>query len=116
MATVVTYLLVSNPEDPEAVRSHPILDEHGFEHHPMEGREENDALPALRFAVVSALEDSSSLEVPCRELSAAFPDAIITCCEVKERFEQVEHLRSIVFIGGQQAGEIEHGYLFNVGT
>lgn len=116
MATVVTYLLVSNPADPEAVRSHPILEEHGFEFQPMEDREEKDALSALKFAVVSALEDSSSLEDPCRELSAAFPDATITYCEIKERFEQVEHLRSIVFIGGQQAGEIEHGYLFNVGA
>lgn len=116
MATVVTYLLVSNPEDPEAVRSHSIINEHGFELQPMEDREENDALPALRFAVGSALEDSSSLEAPCRELSAAFPNATITFCEVKERFEQVEHLRSIVFIDGQQAGKIEHGYLFNVGT
>lgn len=116
MATVVTYLLVSNPKDPEAIRSHPILEEHGFELQPMEDQEENDTLPALKFAVVSALEDSTSLEAPCRELSAAFPDAIITYCEVKERFEQVEHLRSIVFFGGQQAGEIEHGYLFNVGA
>ena len=116
MATVVTYLLVSNPDDPAAVRSHPILEEHGFECEPLEDQEENDACPALKFVVVSPLEDSASLEAPCRELSAAFPDATITYCEIKERFEQVEHLRSIVFIGGQQAGEIEHGYLFNVGT
>jgi hypothetical protein len=116
MANVVTYLLVSDPKDPDAVRSHPILDEHGFEPQPMEGREDDEAPPALRFAVVSALEDSPSLETPCRELSAAFPHAIITFCEVKERFDQVEHLRSIVFIEGQQAGEIEHGYLYNIGT
>ncbi len=115
MATVVTYLLVSAPDDPEAVRSHPLLEEHGFESHPMEDGEE-EALPALRFAVASALEESASLEAPCRELSAAFPEAIITFCEVEERFDQVEHLRSVVFIGGQRAGEIEHGYVFNMGA
>lgn len=115
MATVVTYLLVSAPDDPEAVRSHPVLDEHGFEPQPMEDQEE-DALPALRFAVASALEGSGSLEAPCRELSSAFPEATVTFCEVEERFDQIEHLRSVVFIGGRQAGEIEHGYVYNMGA
>jgi len=116
MATVVTYLLVSAPSDPEAVRSHPLLEKHGFEPHPMEDREEREALPALRFAAASALEESASLEVPCRELSAAFPEATVTFCEVEERFDQVEHLRSVVFIEGQRAGKIEHGYVFNMGA
>jgi hypothetical protein len=116
MATLVTYLLVSNPNDPDAVSAHPTLQEHGFERRPMEDPKDDDALPALRFAVASALEDSVSLEEPCRELSAAFPDATITFCEVEERLDQVEHLRSIVFIDGQKAGEIEHGYVLNIGT
>jgi len=115
MATVVTYLLVSNPADPDAVRAHPILQEHGFDPHPMEV-EEDDTLPALRFAVASALDESPSLEEPCREVSAAFPEATVTFCEVEERFEQVEHLRSVVFVDGKKAGEIEHGYILNVGT
>lgn len=116
MATLVTYLLVSDPSDPEAVSAHSLLQEHGFEQRPMEETEGRDALPALRFAVASALEDSTSLEEPCRELSTAFPEATVTFCEVEERFDQVEHLRSIVFIDGQKAGEIEHGYVLNVGT
>lgn len=115
MATIVTYLLVSNPADPEAVRSHPFVQEHGFEPEPIE-EDEDEALPALRFAVASVLEESTSLKGPCRELSAAFPEATVTFCEVVERFDQVEHLRSVVFIGGRQAGEIEHGYVFNIGT
>jgi len=115
MATLVTYLLVSNPNDPDAVRAHPVVQEHGFERRPMENPDD-DALPALRFAVASALEDSVRFEEPCRKLSAAFPDATITFCEVEERFDQVEHLRSVVFIDGQKAGEIEHGYVLNVGT
>ena len=40
MATVVTYLLVSNPKDPDAVRTHPILEEHGFEPQPTEDGED----------------------------------------------------------------------------
>lgn len=115
MATVVTYLLVSNPSDPDAVREHPILQEHGFEPRPLETAED-DSLPALRFAVASALEDSESLQEPCRRMSATFPEATITFCEVEERFDQVEHLRSIIFIDGKKAGEIEHGYLLNVGA
>lgn len=115
MATVVTYLLVSDPDDPEAVRSHPMLEEHGFEPQPMEDREE-EARPALRFAVASTLEDSESLEAPCRELSAAFPEATVTYCAVEERFDQMEHLRSVVLIGGRPAGEIEHGYVYNMGA
>lgn len=115
MATVVTYLLVSNPKNPDAVRAHPTIQEHGFEFQAWEEEREGE-LPALKFAVAGALEDSTSLKGPCRELSAAFPDSIITFCEVEERFEQVEHFRSIVFIDGQEAGEIEHGHVFNIGT
>jgi hypothetical protein len=114
MATVVTYLLVSDPEDPDAVRSHPLLEEHGFEPRPMDEPEE-ESRPALQFAATGALEDRPDLEDPCRQLSEAFPHATITYCEVEERFDHVEHLRSIVFIDGKQAGEIEHGYVFNVG-
>ncbi|PSQ65629.1 MAG: hypothetical protein BRD32_04065 [Bacteroidetes bacterium QH_2_64_74] len=115
MATVVTYLLVSNPKDPDAVRTHPILEEHEFEPQPTDDGG-NGEPTSLKFAVASALEDSTSLEAPCKELSADFPDATITFCEVEERFEQVEHFRSVVIIDGQEAGEIEHGYVFNIGT
>ncbi|WP_103026822.1 hypothetical protein [Salinibacter altiplanensis] len=114
MAKVVTYLLVCNPEDLEAVRSHSIIDEHGFEGRPME--ESDEALPALKFVTESALEDHTDLERPCRELSEAFPEATVTYCEVEERFNHVEHLRSVVFIDGTRAGNIEHGYVFNVGA
>lgn len=114
MATVVTYLLVSDPEDPDAVRSHPLLERHGFEPRPMDEPDE-ESRPALQFAATGALEDRPDLKGPCRQLSAAFPHATITYCEVEERFDHVEHLRSIVFIDGKQAGEIEHGYVFNVG-
>jgi hypothetical protein len=116
MATVVTYLLVSAPNDPDAVCDHSLLEEHGFEREPMEGREDDESLPALKFSVAHALEEKPSLKEPCRTLSAAFPDATITFCEVEERFDQVEHLQSVVFIGGEHAGEIEHGYMLNIGA
>lgn len=114
MATITTYLLVSNPQDPETLCSHPILDEHELELQTRSEREET--LPAIRFVAKGALEERPSLEKPCRELSAAFPEATITFCEVEERFGQVEHFQSIVFIDGKQAGEIEHGYVLNVGS
>ncbi|MCS3640155.1 hypothetical protein [Salinibacter ruber] len=116
MATVVTYLLVSNPEDPEAVRSHALIDEHELEERPIEDDETEETRLALKFAATSALEDRADLESPCRQLSEAFPEATVTYCEVEERFDHVERLRSVVFIGGKRAGHIEHGYVFNVGT
>lgn len=115
MATVVTYLLVSNPSEPDAVRTHSTIQEHGFEPHPIEAQEAG-ALPALRFTVETALEDSTGLQEPGRKLSASFPEATVTVCEVEERFDQVEHLHSVVFIDGKQAGEIEHGYVLNIGA
>lgn len=116
MATVVTYVLVSNPDDPDAVRSHPTIGEYELEGRPIQEDEPEETLPALKFAATSALEDRTDLETPCRELSEAFPEATVTYCEVEERFDHIEHLRSVVFIGGKRAGNIEHGYVFNVGT
>lgn len=115
MATVVTYLLVSDPEDPATVRSHPVIQEHDFELRSVE-EGDSDALRSMEFAAVRTLEASSNLEGPSRTLSSDVPEATITCCRIEERFDQVEHVRSVVFIGGQKAGEIEHGYVLNIGT
>lgn len=115
MASVITYLLVSNPDSKEAVQSHSIVKDHGFEVQET-SKEQNESVPALRFVVRTPLEETSDLETPCRKLSAAFPETTVTYCEVEERFEQVEHVRTVVFIGGRHAGEIEHGYILNVGS
>jgi hypothetical protein len=40
----------------------------------------------------------------------------VTFCEVEERFNNVEHVRTVVYIAGREAGEIEHGFAFNVGA
>jgi len=130
MATVVTYILVSDPQDPDAVRSHPVIDAHGLEPQPIDEqsigkkdetresgeRATGDTRAALRFSVARPLEDHERLDAPCRDLSSAFSEATVILCEVEERFDQIEHLRSVVFIGGQQAGHIEHGSIFSVGT
>lgn len=114
MANITTYLLVSNPEDPTAVQSDPIIEQHPFELKATE--EEEGALPVLKFVATAELEGDPSFEGPSRELSAEYPEATIVFCEVEERFGQVERLRSVVFIGGKYAGDIEHGYVLNVGT
>jgi hypothetical protein len=49
-------------------------------------------------------------------LSSAFPEAPVTYCEVEERFNNVEHFRTVVYVAGREAGEIEHGFAFNVGA
>jgi hypothetical protein len=145
MATVVTYVLVSDPQDPHAVRSHPAIDAHGLEPQPIdeqpideqsigeqsigeqsigekEGEHESrqraagDVRAALRFSVARPLEDHERLDAPCRDLSSAFPEATVILYEVEERFDQIEHLRSVVFVGGRRAGHIEHGSIFSVGT
>lgn len=125
MATVVTYILVSDPRDPDAVRSHPVIDEQPIDEQPIGEKDEThesgeratgDTRAALRFSVARPLEDHERLDAPCRDLSSAFSEATVILCEVEERFDQIEHLRSVVFIGGQQAGHIEHGSIFSVGT
>lgn len=116
MATVVTYLLVSAPNDPDAICTHSLLQENGFERQSTETPDEDGSPSVLKFTVVNPLEENSNLKEICRKLSGEFPDATITFCEVEERFNQIEHLRSIVFIGGQHAGEIEHGHMLNIGT
>jgi hypothetical protein len=115
MATVVTYVLVSNPDDPDAVDEHAVIEEHGFE---LQNREEGDAGTggSLRYSVATALQEDTELEAPVRDLSADFPEAVVTFCEVEERFNNVEHFRSVVYIAGREAGEIEHGFAFNVGA
>jgi hypothetical protein len=115
MANVVTYVLVSNPDDPDAVREHDVIDEHGFDLQKQE--EDGDgAVTSLRFAVGTALQEDPQLERPVRELSKDFPEAVVTFCEVEERFDNVEHFRTVVYTAGHSTGEIEHGFRYNVGA
>jgi len=113
MATVTTYVLISNPDDPDAVEEHDVIDDHGFD---LQNREEGEGRASLRYKTETALQERANLEEPVRELSTAFPEAAVTFCEVEERFNNVEHVRTVVYIDGREAGEIEHGFAFNVGA
>jgi hypothetical protein len=115
MANVVTYAIVSGPDDLAAVREHDLIEENGFEvHREEEGDGETD--PSVTFTVGSALEEHEALEGPCRHLSEAFPEAVVVYTEVEERFDNVERLKVRVFRDGRRAGHLEHGSVFNVGA
>lgn len=115
MASRVTYLLVSDPDDPKAVREHSAITEAEFEYRTSFGEGE-DTRPALQFAAESPIDDPGDVISACRALSTAFPTATIVVCEVEERFDHVERLKTSVFRAGDIAGEIEHGYVYNVGA
>lgn len=114
MAQTITYLLVSGTDDVDAVQNHPVIATSDFAHR--ETREaSSEQIPAVTFAVEHALEEETDLKEKARELSTEFSEAVIVLCEVEERFEHVERLQNMIFIGGKHAGKIEHGYVFNVG-
>lgn len=114
MAATTTYLLVSGLEDPESIRSHPLFETHDFE---LRERLEasSDQLDALTFAVKQPIEEAVDFKDEVQQLSADVPEATVVICEVEERFDQVERLELNVFSNGKQGGDIEHGYVFNVG-
>lgn len=114
MASVVSYVLASRLHEPSAVKEHSVVADYDLE---LQTETDDDAenVCSVTFSVTSSLEEMESLDECCRELSSEFPDAVITLCEVEERFDQVEHLRCVVFMDGREGGEIEHGYVLNVG-
>lgn len=115
MANLISYVLVSNPDDPDAIEEHPGIVDQGFD---LQNRqeEEDGTVRSLRFAVGSALQEDPDLEPAIRELSRDFPEAVITFCEVEERFDNVEHFRTVVYTAGSSSGTIEHGFRYNVGA
>lgn len=115
MASVTSYLLVSNVEDEDAVCSHSVIADNGFELR-KRSDEEEDAISFLKFAATGSLEEKPDLKRPSRSLSSEFPEATVIYCEVEERFDQIEHFQTTVFINGRRAGEMEHGYVLNVGS
>ena len=114
MASITSYLLVSGPAEPEAVLEHDLFDDFGFEHRETQEAGE-DQLPALTFSLQHPLEESIDLEKPVRRFSQDVPGATVLLCVVEERFDQVEHLDISVFREGKRGGDVEHGYIFNVG-
>jgi hypothetical protein len=114
MATAITYLLVSGAQKSQDVEANPKIKESDFELE-KSFEEQGEIGSALRFSVRRPLEEKESGTELASMMSEAFPEATVTLCTIEQRFNQIEHLQTIVFQKGRRAGEIEHGYLYTVG-
>jgi hypothetical protein len=114
MASLTTYLLVSGAEDLDEVRQHPVVAERDLDVHDSADPETGSA--SLTFVDTAALEEAADHDETAQTLSSAFPSAVVQLCVVEERFDQVERLRTVLYRNGTSAGEIEHGYIFNIGS
>jgi len=113
MASLTTYLLVSGVDDPEELTTHQVIEDCDLDVHTPADPEAD--IVTVTFVDASPLEEAEDLDGPARELSAAFPTAVVQVCVVEERFDQVERVRTVLYRDGTHAGEIEHGYVFNIG-
>lgn len=114
MATRTTYLLLSGVEDVEALEDLPLISANKFERQKT-FRSSEEGWKAVRFAVEQPLEETADLTSEAKALSRELPEATVLLCEVEERFDQIDAIRAMAFVNGQNAGEIEHGHVFNVG-
>lgn len=114
MATITTYLLVSDAEDPELVSEHDIFEKYAFEHRETQEAGEHQC-PAVTFALEQPLDEAEDLSGATRDFSEKVPSATVVLCEVEERFDQVERLQLRLFRNGKDSGDLEHGYVLNVG-
>jgi hypothetical protein len=112
MASLTTYLLVSGPDAPRDVETHPALESYDVTARDVT---DDEAVPRITLVHESALEDRVDLREPARALSAAFPTATVVLSVVEERFDHIERLETRLYRDGNNAGKIEHGYVFNVG-
>lgn len=116
MAAVTTHLILSGPElDGETVARHFLFEDVEFGE--VEDHESSpEQQPHLHLRHESPLEEEG-VDFPrlAREASEVFPGATVLVLEVEERFGQVERVQTRLFIGGKDAGEVEQGYVFNVG-
>lgn len=114
MATITTYLLVSGLEDPRSVLDHDLFGDYAFEQRETQEAGEHQR-SALTFALEQPLDEAEDLSGAIRDFSADVPSATVVLCEVEERFDQVERLQLHLFRNGKDGGDLEHGYVFNVG-
>ena len=115
MATITTYLLVSGPEQPDAVPDHELFTKYAFDHRGTQAAGEQQ-LTAVTFALEQPLDEADDLDDAARNLSSDFPTATVVLCEVEERFDQVERLQVHLYRDGLRGGDVDHGYVFNVGS
>lgn len=114
MADITTYVLVSGAAEPEAVPDHSLFAEYDFDH--LETTDGGDQkLPCVTFALQHPIDETIEIEQPIRRFSGDVPQATVVACTVEERFDQVERLQLNVYRNGQKGGDVEHGYIFNVG-
>ncbi|MEF8794899.1 MAG: hypothetical protein V5A22_03350 [Salinivenus sp.] len=113
MASLTTYLLVSGADTPRDVETHPALESYDLTVRNVTDDEE--AVPRITLVHESPLEDRVDLSEPARALSTAFPNATVVLSVVEERFDHIERLETLLYRDGNNAGKIEHGYVFNVG-
>lgn len=115
MATVTSYLILSGSEsDVEAIPGHSLLEDVSFDD--MEVIESSaDQQPRVKIKHTSALEEETDYNRIAREMSASFPTSTVLVVEVEERFDQVERVQTRLYMEGKSAGEVEHGYVFNIG-
>lgn len=114
MATITTYLLVSGPEHPETVPEHSFFEALDFELRETV-TSETEHTESLTFVREKPLEEAEDLSGAVRQFSGDIPMATVVLCVVEERFDQMERLQMQVFRDGKSGGEVEHGYVFNVG-
>ncbi len=112
MASLTTYLLVSGPDAPHDVETHPALESYELT---VRDVTDDEAVPRITLVHESPLEDRVDLSEPARALSTAFPNATVVLSVVEERFDHIERLETLLYRDGNKAGKIEHGYVFNVG-
>ena len=115
MASIVTYVVVSSPGDPSSVRDHSLIEEYNLELHREQKRKDGECA-SVTFIHETTLEDREDLTNPARELSTAFPEATIVLHVIEKRFDHIERLQMNLYSEGKNAGEIEHGYIFNRGS
>lgn len=115
MASLTTYLLVSGVDDTSEVQDYSAISDYD-----LEIREQVDSTDSqtsqVKFVLEQPVENAIDLQDPARRISSTFPDAIVVLCVVEERFEQVERLQTQVYRDGKDAGQIEHGYILNIGS
>lgn len=115
MSTITTYLLVAGAEDQEAVQNHSIIENWTLDVSSTREGEENQ-MADVTFVHESTIDDRDDLTEPAQMLSTAFPSATVLLCEVEERFDHIERVQTRMYRDGNDAGHIEHGFVFNVGS
>ena len=115
MASVTSYLLVTNVDDVEDVESNSLIDEYELEKQGVTQDGEGE-IARITFVREYSLENQDSLRDAARRLSSSYPNSVVVLCRAEERFDHIERLNTQLYIGGKRAGDIEHGYVLNVGS